>query len=225
MLLLKSILLDKYENKKLAQVYLATYSDGQNPDNFFYDYFKSITNLADHPDILWVTKEEKDNEYKVDSKSISSFLNFLNFKPIELKTKFIIFKDAHLLTTTLSNKFLKILEEMPSYFCLFLLSPQSESLLPTITSRAISLKLPHDNHDASLLELPAFNSVNELLLKLKGHEDARTLERIHIESYIARKLKNVKFSECDDMLEDLKHYDMSDNFNNSKLSRLSLFFK
>jgi hypothetical protein len=189
------------------------------------NFIKDITKLADHPDILWVERVEE-NEYKVESTGILALNKFLNYRAFELKKKFIFINDAHLMSTIVSNKLLKVFEELPENFCLFLFAPQDQNLLPTVESRAINILLPQDlsgvNYDASL---PNYASAQELVASLKKSDDDYLEEKRFIEESLVKTLKTGNFKDCTEALENLKNYQVSDAFNNSKLSRLSLFFK
>jgi DNA polymerase-3 subunit delta' len=185
----------------------------------------SITKLQDHPDVLWIERAEE-NQYKVESPGILALFKFLNYRAFELKKKFIFINDAHLLSTIVSNKLLKIFEELPENFCLFLFAPQDQNLLPTVESRAIKVLLPKDlsaiDYDATL---PSYASAQELVASLKKSDDTYLEEKRFIEESLIKTLKSGNFKECTDTLESLKQYQVSDAFNNSKLSRLSFFFK
>jgi DNA polymerase-3 subunit delta' len=223
---LKKILYKKYLNNNLGSVYLAKYPDQTEPKVWAEEFLKEITPLADHPDVLWVNRTESENEYKVDSPGIKALINFLNYRAYELKKKFIFINDAHLLSVIVSNKLLKIFEELPENFCLFLFAPQSQTLLPTVESRAIKILMPRSFNTASLnSDIAHYGSAQELVASLKKSDDDFNEEKDFIEDALNRTLKSGHFIDCQNILEDLKHYGVSENFNNSKLSRLSLFFK
>ncbi|MBC7712886.1 MAG: hypothetical protein H7177_06080 [Rhizobacter sp.] len=222
---LKKNLLKKYDSNQLAQVYLAKYPESTEPEVWAKDFLKSITHLEDDPDVLWVNRGEKENEYKVDSAGIAALLKFLNYRAFHLKKKFIMINDAHLLSTIVSNKLLKVFEELPENFCLFLFAPQEENLLPTVESRAINILLPQTQHDViDAVNLPHYNSAIDLVAQLKASEHQMLEEKKFIEESLLKTMKKGNFKELEVALENLKHYSVSDNFNNSKVSRLSLFF-
>lgn len=222
---LKKNLLKKYEAGNLASVYLAKYPEHTNPISWAQNFLSSITKLPDHPDVLWIDRGE-DNNYKVDSEGIKALFKFLNYRAFELKKKFIFINDAHLLSTIVSNKLLKVFEELPENFCLFLFAPQDQNLLPTVESRAIKVLLPQDlsqvDYDAPL---PTYSSAQELVASLKKSDDSYLEEKKFIEEALKKTLNSANFKECTEALENLKHYSVTDAFNNSKLSRLGLFFK
>ena len=222
---LKLILTKKYHDNNLASVYLAKYPDQTDPLLWAREFMKGITPLSDHPDVLWVERADGDNEYKVDSPGISALIKFLNYRAFELKKKFIFINDAHLMSVIVSNKLLKIFEELPENFCLFLFAPQSQNLLPTVESRAIKILMPADfssHNDAA--PAMSFQSAQELALHLKKSDNDFQDEKNFIENALIETLKKENFKECSEALEKLKHYGVSDNFNNTKVSRLSLLF-
>lgn len=225
---LQETLLKKYDSDMLAQVYLARYSQSTDPKIWFKELLSGITKISDHPDVLWVSRDlkkdkELENEYKVDSASIKSLLNFLNFRAYELKKKFIFIEDAHLLSVIVSNKLLKVLEEMPVAFCLFLLAPKQESLLLTVESRAIKILLP-ENLKALPPPVAHFNGVQEAILELKKAEDSLSMEKSFIENHLQRVIESGDFQALEAALDNLKMHSFATSFNNSKASRLSPFF-
>lgn len=224
---LSNVLLKKYHESNLASVYLARYKNQETLDYFNSEFVKKITPLEDHPDILWVTLTEKEQSYKVDSLGVKALLKFINFRPYKLRVKFIFLQDAHLLSDIVANKLLKVFEELPKDFCLFLLTPQDETLLPTVESRAIKINLDSPinsaidqvDNDTNL----SFN-LNEITSQLKNSEDSHLLEKQFLISKLSQGLAEADFFKCNDVLEKLKHYDASEKFNNQKQSRLALLF-
>lgn len=223
---LKKILFHKYKEGGLASLYLALYPEHTDPSMWAQEFLSQITKLPDHPDILWVERDEDEKEYKVESPGILNLLKFLNYRGFELKKKFIMLKDAHLMSVIVSNKLLKIFEELPENFCLFLFSPQDQGLLPTVESRAIKILLPQDlngvDYDAGQVE---YTSAQDVIANLKKSENPELDEKRFIEESLNKTLKGQNFKEISETLENLKHFSVSADFNNTKLSRLSLFFK
>ncbi len=223
---LQKNLVKKYAEGNLGSVYLALYPEQTDPKKWGQELLAQVTRTSDHPDILWVERGEDEKDYKVESPGILALLKFLNYRAYELKKKFIMINDAHLMSVIVSNKLLKVFEELPENFCLFLFSPQDQGLLPTVESRAIKILLPKDlsseDYDAPLQE---FASAQELIANLKKSEHPEHDEKRFIEDSLIKTLKSANYKECSDALESLKHFETSSDFNNSKLSRLSLFFK
>ena len=92
-----------------------------------------------HPDIIRV-QHEKPNTISVDDirKQVN---NDIMIKPYSGPYKIYIIAEADLLTVQAQNALLKTIEEPPEYAVIFLLTENAESLLPTIMSRCVMLKL------------------------------------------------------------------------------------
>lgn len=94
---------------------------------------------GNHPDIIRVT-HEKPGSISVDD--IRKQINEdIQIKPYSGKYKIYIMADADLMTVQAQNALLKTIEELPSYAVIFLLTENADSLLPTICSRCVMLKL------------------------------------------------------------------------------------
>ncbi len=72
-------------------------------------------------------------------------------KPSELDIKAFIIKDAHMLTAAGQNALLKLLEEPPSGVYFFLLCQNAATLLPTVRSRAPTVRMQRFSSE-SLME-------------------------------------------------------------------------
>ncbi len=218
-------LLKKYHNDNLAQVYLAKYPAHTSPIVWAQNFIKGITPIVDHPDILWIERTEE-NHYKVESPGILALNKFLNYRAFELKKKFIFINDAHLMSVIVSNKLLKVFEELPENFCLILFAPQDQNLLPTVESRALKILLPN-SLPGELQQSPPIHyaCAQELVASLKKSEDEHFEEKCFIEESLRKTLEKPSYLDCEEALLNLQHYQASSAFNNSKLSRLSLFFK
>ncbi len=223
---LKERLIKRYHNNTLAQVYLATYSPNENIRKWVEDFLSPLTTLEDHPDVFWVIRAEKENDYKVESPSIKGMLKFINYRPIELKVRFIFITEAHLLSPIVSNKLLKVLEEMSSLYCLVLFTPEGVSLLPTVESRSLKIRIQSESsQNFAEADTILYESVFDVSAALKTSDDQFRDEKKFIESQLNLMLtKSPTFKQCEDMLANLKHYDQSDRFNNARVSRLSLLF-
>ena len=91
------------------------------------------------PDIITV-KHEKPASISVDD--IREQLNGdIMIKPYSSPYKVYIIPEADLLTVQAQNALLKTIEEPPEYAVIFLLTENADSLLPTIRSRCVMLKL------------------------------------------------------------------------------------
>ena len=94
---------------------------------------------GNHPDIIHV-KHEKPNTISVDDIR-TQVNNDIVIKPYSSPYKIYIIPEADLLSVQAQNALLKTIEEPPSYAVIFLLTENAESLLPTIMSRCVMLKL------------------------------------------------------------------------------------
>ena len=94
---------------------------------------------GNHPDIIRVT-HEKPNSISVDDIR-TQVNNTVDIKPYQGPYKVDIIPQADLMTPQAQNAILKTIEEPPSYAVFLLLTENAETLLPTINSRCVMLKL------------------------------------------------------------------------------------
>ena len=94
---------------------------------------------GNHPDIIRVT-HEKPNSISVDDIS-TQVNNTVDIKPYQGPYKVYIIPQADMMTPQAQNAILKTIEEPPSYAVFLLLTENAETLLPTINSRCVMLKL------------------------------------------------------------------------------------
>lgn len=97
------------------------------------------TKNSNQPDIITVT-HEKPTSISVDE--IREQINGdIMIKPYSSRYKIYIVPEADLMTVQAQNALLKTLEEPPEYAVIFLLTENADSLLATIRSRCVMLKL------------------------------------------------------------------------------------
>lgn len=94
---------------------------------------------GNHPDIIRVT-HEKPNSISVDDIR-TQVNNTVDIKPYQGPYKVYIIPQADMMTPQAQNAILKTIEEPPSYAVFLLLTENVETLLPTINSRCVMLKL------------------------------------------------------------------------------------
>ena len=94
---------------------------------------------GNHPDIIRVT-HEKPNSISVDDIR-TQVNNTVDLKPYQGPYKVYIIPQADMMTPQAQNAILKTIEEPPSYAVFLLLTENAETLLPTINSRCVMLKL------------------------------------------------------------------------------------
>ena len=96
-------------------------------------------NNGNQPDIITV-KHEKPASISVDD--VRQQVNGdIMIKPYSSPYKIYIIPEADLMTVQAQNAILKTIEEPPEYAVIFLLTENADSLLPTIRSRCVMLKL------------------------------------------------------------------------------------
>ena len=96
-------------------------------------------NSENQPDIITV-KHEKPASISVDD--VRTQVNGdIMIKPYSSPYKVYIIPEADLMTVQAQNAILKTIEEPPEYAVIFLLTENADSLLPTIRSRCVMLKL------------------------------------------------------------------------------------
>lgn len=150
---LLNLLAKKWDNKTLGHFYILR-GDKKDTSAFMDKFFKKI--LPDgptgnnHPDILFLNKDPDKKNYSWEN-DFSELFPFIKFAPLKLYKKIIVLSEAHLLTQDISNKILRTLEELKDAI-FFFQSPNEITLLPTIESRAISLRV-----EKSLSEAPLNN--------------------------------------------------------------------
>ena len=94
---------------------------------------------GNHPDIIKVT-HEKPNSISVDDIR-EQVNNTIMIKPYQGPYKVYIIPQADMMTTQAQNALLKTIEEPPEYAVIMLLTENADTLLPTINSRCVMLKL------------------------------------------------------------------------------------
>lgn len=94
---------------------------------------------GNHPDIIRVT-HEKPNSISVDDIR-TQVNNTVDIKPYQGPYKVYIIPQADMMTPQAQNAILKTIEEPPLYAVFLLLTENAETLLPTINSRCVMLKL------------------------------------------------------------------------------------
>ncbi|MCP4914085.1 MAG: hypothetical protein GY909_13315 [Oligoflexia bacterium] len=172
-------LLTNFKNGQAAPFYIArAKSQDQIKEweytlisKFFNSNFDSLIENG-HPDLLFITKGEKEKNYTVDDPSLEEFFRLLPYGPTKSTHRFFIIHEGHKLTERLLNKLLKTLEEPPKNTTIIINLPSEYKILETITSRAITITLPtHGNYQA-LEKLSDKKQFKEMLadkLEANGH--------------------------------------------------------
>ncbi|WP_372656197.1 hypothetical protein [Halobacteriovorax sp.] len=194
-------------------------------------------------DILQITKEDENENYSVSDESFDEFFKFQNYRPLELKQRFIVIDDAHSITKILSNKLLKTLEEPAERTTILMLDPYRKKILPTISSRAIYIRVPAEVNQSSINtieKLSDFLSENgfkeEFVLNIKKIESNRSNIMPLYDSLKGKKSLEIEFvdaltryvnqrgcsyKELESFTNALKWYEKAAVFNNYSPEKLS----
>lgn len=160
------LLIKKWNNKTLGHFYILR-GDKKDLATFMEDLFKKILPQGalakNHPDILFLDKDPDKKAYSWEG-DFEELFSFIKFTPLKLSKKIIVLSDAHLLTQDISNKILRTLEELNDAV-FFFLTPGQVTLLPTIESRAISLRIPKSDLEISNIELYSMSHFKDWLNK------------------------------------------------------------
>lgn len=126
--------------KMLANLFAATFlceKGGPDPCNECHSCRQAES--GNHPDIIKVT-HEKPNSISVDDIR-EQVNNTIMIKPYQGPYKVYIIPQADMMTPQAQNALLKTIEEPPEYAVIMLLTENADTLLPTINSRCVMLKL------------------------------------------------------------------------------------
>ena len=126
--------------KMLANLFAATLlceKGGPDPCNECHSCRQAES--GNHPDIIKVT-HEKPNSISVDDIR-EQVNNMIMIKPYQGPYKVYIIPQADMMTPQAQNALLKTIEEPPEYAVIMLLTENADTLLPTINSRCVMLKL------------------------------------------------------------------------------------
>ncbi len=91
-----------------------------------------------HPDFCIVKPHKKKS---ISTDDISKLISDACLIPAQGIRKVYIIQKAHMMTPSAQNKLLKILEEPPDYLSIILLCDNIANIIPTIISRAITVKM------------------------------------------------------------------------------------
>ncbi len=176
---LLNLLAKKWHNKTLGHFYILR-GDEKDTSAFMDKFFKEI--LSDgptgnnHPDILFLNKDPDKKNYSWDN-DFSELFPFIKFAPLKLYKKIIVLSEAHLLTQDISNKILRTLEELKDAI-FFFQSPNEITLLPTIESRAISLRVEKTLSETPLNHLYTPSHFKDWLDSYPGDLSPKLIEQL-----------------------------------------------
>lgn len=110
---------------------------GTEPCNVCTSCRKALS--GNHPDIRYIT-HEKPNTVGIDDIR-EQLIEDIQIRPYESRYKIYIVDEASKMTPQAQNAILKTIEEPPAYAIILLLADNPEALLPTISSRCVTLRL------------------------------------------------------------------------------------
>jgi len=100
---------------------------------------RALVDQRRHPDLLWVSPPAEGEAIKVEQ--VRELLHSLTLAPLEGPHRVAVVDDAHQMTESSKNAFLKTLEEPNPAVVIILIAPGTEAMLPTIVSRCQVLNL------------------------------------------------------------------------------------
>lgn len=167
---------------------------------------------GNHPDIIRVT-HEKPNTISVDDIR-EQVNNDIVIKPYSSKYKIYIIPEADLMTVQAQNALLKTIEEPPEYAVIMLLTENAETMLPTIRSRCVMMKLRNikdqlvKKYLMEQMEIPDYkadvcvafaqgNMGKAIMLATSDHFNEIKEEAVHL-------LKNIDEMDVSELMEAVK---------------------
>jgi len=95
-----------------------------------------------NPNLLFIDASSSESGRSIPIDKVREIKEFLSLSSHSGGYKFVVIDDANLMATEAQNALLKILEEPSSLSVLILITPNSDSLLPTIASRCQEIRFP-----------------------------------------------------------------------------------
>ena len=245
---LSNILLNKYKSNQLAHFYILENGNSSNSlnlngwiNNFLEQTIATTKNINlnlasniiknGHSDIL-IYKNETGKEYNLkDYNNFQDLFKFQNYTPLELKYKFVIFFNCHLLGTQVLNKFLKVLEEPNNQTIIFFINNENKKLLQTIESRGIVLRISDINKNTPkehsiLKSLPYMELLKNNLTKILEDNNLDTRAKKNIVEKLEQFISNP--NKINDFLEKIRenpemHYQIVKSIISTETESISNF--
>ena len=120
-------------------------------------------------------------------------------KPIKSKIKFVVVKDADMLTMEAQNALLRLLEEPPSHAVIVLATQRKQKLLPTIRSRTVEINVSLKKKSLPKNFEFSGNNFDEAITILSQIEDPKTWIDQQIEKFYQRLLAEVNKNNPDEI--------------------------
>lgn len=226
---LTKIINAKYKNNSLGHFYILEPSreaqSNQKLELWICNLLErtlDISQLNNHEDVLIINHQKDKSKYVLDD--FQSMFNFLNYKATRATRKFIIINDAQKLSTNVSNKLLKTLEEPPVETTIFLLNSKKTLLMPTINSRAIKLRVDFGatahNLEDFLVEWEDLKQkeIHELIEYFKNKTDKENIFIQNLITWCSRRSCN--YQTVGKLLELMQEKEIDTTFHNAPTHRL-----
>ena len=148
------------------------------------------------PDIIKVT-HEKPNTISIDDIR-EQVNNDIVIKPYSSRYKIYIIADADMMSVQAQNAILKTIEEPPEYAVIMLLTENAETLLPTIRSRCVMLKLRNIKDQLVKKYLMEQGNMGKaIMLATSEHFNEIKEEAVHL-------LRNINDLDLNELIEAVK---------------------
>lgn len=163
------------------------------------------------PDVLTITPETS-----IGIEEVRNIQSFLSNKPFQSQHNTVIILQAHLLTIPAQNALLKTLEEPPGNAQIYLVTSQSDLLLPTVLSRCEIITSNQTPSEIDISQVKKFLSIKTIGERLIFLEELN-LSRIKLEEFL-------------NQFEHFLHQNISDNNLNinsmyKRLTKLKKYLK
>ena len=227
---IQKILIQKAFKNELAHFYILEPSHADKTENIIAwcrELIKNIylnkgqslsdSQIINHQDILHIESPSK----RYTLSDFDPFFSFLNYKPDILDRKYIIIEEAHLLSIHVANKLLKSLEEPPIEVCIMLINNKKSTLLETITSRAIKLRLQNSLESKT----PVISQANDHLELAQMIKKDQSLEEQY-QAYLLELInsKKIDSTQIDAAQDYFTQYNQDILYNNPSISRAFKLF-
>ncbi len=257
---ISKLLLKKWEENSLHHFYILKAKSSKQLsswiDNLLIDIVKrdpstknkdsSFILKKGHPDLIIIDNGE-DSYYSIEKNQLRPLIEISKYSSFELKKRFVIVKNCHLIKNNYANKLLKILEEPPLDTSIFFLNPHHRPLLKTLQSRGITLQIPpnykHLPNAVSQPPLEYFQNLfaeQKLLNKATSEGFIEYLKDYNNKGQLIEALKRYpkisnewlklvlhyesqishKYQKKQELIDHLKWFETSKVFNNSALERI-----
>ena len=227
---IQKILIQKAFKNELAHFYILEPSHADSSENMISwckELIKNIylnkgqslsdAQITNHQDILHIKSPSK--RYVLSD--FDEFFSFLNYKPDILDRKYILIEEAHHLSVHVANKLLKSLEEPPIKVCIMLINNKKSTLLETVSSRAIKLRLQTVIENKT----PVINMANDHLELAQMIKKDNTLEEQY-QAYLLELInsKNIDNTQINAAHSYFSEYNQDILYNNPSISRAYKLF-